>query len=203
MIFWVVMLVIWFALVMTHTTASAVLGVGILLAAISALFGTNRIANRVMVVIFLVAAIWQIGADKPVLFTVSNAVGLDKFEYPPEIRNDKMARPRYDLRMALNPHGAWEEWLKNRLPCSTDFSLAGDIEEEYNDWLKGKEDTETKWVKWAEDAFERQIQEMCFSKNMQKYLIARHMKYHGCTEEELLTSGRNVLESYMKSQVKQ
>lgn len=203
MIFWVIMLVIWFALVMTHTTASAVFGVGILLAFICAIFGSNKVANRVMVCIFLIAALWQFQTDKNVTYEVAKVVGVDSFEYPFEVGNDKMARPRYDLRMALHPHGAYEEWLEKRLPCPTDFSLASDIEAEYNDWLNGKADTEEQWVKWAEDAFERQIQEACFSKGMQQYLIARHKKYHGCTDEDLLTSGKNVIESYMKSQVKQ
>lgn len=202
MIFWVSMLIVWFILAMNHITAAGVMGVGFLLAIVGSLLGVRSPGNRFIVILFLCLGIWQMFSEKNVLYEVDKVVKLDKFEYPPEVRNDKMAQPRYDLRMALHPHGAWEEWLKSRFPCSMEFALADQIEEEYQDWLKKRQDTEDLWIQWAEDRFDDQIQEMCFSKNMQKYILARHMKYHGCTEEELLTSGRNVLESYMKSQVK-
>ncbi len=190
--FWVWMVAIWVFLALDHTfmPSSIVWGMGLIFCFVGGVFlAWEKEFCYLVMSFFIVLSVIQLGFKTTVLDWFAPArIYANNF---PE--NDNMATPRADRDLALSPHGALYGWLKRLEPIEAESA----VENCYGRYLKENNLTDSKesFDKWVEDynRFEGHIENTPgFGRNIQRGLVYRHMKYHGCTWKELLENGKRL-----------
>ena len=215
MFFWIMMVTICILYGLhSYLLSGAVLGVGLLVTLVGAIMGNwSATSCKVFTGIFFIISILQMGTTTPILPVVSEKLGLDKHIYPSYISGE-MSEHRYDRDasggryddntgriLVMGPHAATHGWLKRLeyvAPCTS-------LESQYAIFLKENSltDSEESWARYVHvgtDDFEGYIQNTgSFPIELQRGLVWRHIQYHGCTYDGLLSEGKENTLGMLKS----
>lgn len=189
LIIWITAIAYWILLTQVAGAAAVVFGLGLLLTVVGGLGGWRREICALTLALFFILSLVQMGCSKFVLRTA-----LDPMVYPDGVSAvDRAVAPRQDAKWAMRPHSAYAAWLRRIENSGNGINPNPFVEKLYDLFLKRNEQEDTQAYFFVlfdgmgeEDGLcERMIQECDFNDNVVGGLIWRHMKYHGCTIEQL------------------